>query len=114
MPSGNHWYQQMRGMLSVVVDAVCHGLASADVIGDVFDIRHGTGPRGNVHGADFETEPVARLELIGGRQDLDLIFDDLTGLDRLYGTARQLMERRAGLGAGRVKLPVGSLQPSAG
>ena len=33
----------MRGMLCVVVDAVRHGLASADVIGDVFDIRHGSG-----------------------------------------------------------------------
>ena len=100
-------------MLCIVVDAVRHGLASADVIGDVFDIRHGTGPRGNVHGGDFETKAVARLELIGGRHDLDLIFDDLTGLDRLDGTARQPMERFAGLGARRVNRPVGSLQPSA-
>jgi hypothetical protein len=34
----------MRGMLRVVVDGVRHGLASANVIGDVFNVGYGAGP----------------------------------------------------------------------
>src|SRR5258708_38338797 len=63
-----------------MVDTVRHGLASAHVIGDVFDVGHGAGAGGHVHGGDLETEPMTRLELIRGRQDLDLILEDLTGL----------------------------------
>src|ERR1700722_1656835 len=68
--SANHWEQQVRGVLSVMVDAVRHGLASAHVIRDVFDVGHGAGAGGDVHGGDLETEPMTRLEPIGGRQDL--------------------------------------------
>jgi hypothetical protein len=38
----------MREMLCVMVHAVRHGLASPDVIGDAFDIRHSAGACGNV------------------------------------------------------------------
>ena len=85
----------MRGTLGVAIDAMRHRLAAANVIGDVFDIRHGARPGRNVHGGDVETNPVTRLEVVGGREDLDVILDDLAGLDRLDRIARQLVERLA-------------------
>jgi hypothetical protein len=87
----------MRGLLRVVVDAVRHGLAPANVRGDVFNVGHGAGPRGHDHVGDFDTKPATRLELIGGRENVDLIFGDLTGPDRRGGTARELLERLAEL-----------------
>ena len=93
-------------MLRVVVDAVRHGLASANVIGDVFDVRHGAGAGGNVQRGDVDAKPVSRLELIGGRQDVDLLFDDLAGPGRRDGAARELVERLARLGARRIDRPV--------
>src|SRR5712672_1388400 len=44
--------QQMRRAFCVAIDSVGHGLAAADVIGDVLDIGHGAGAGRNVHGGD--------------------------------------------------------------
>ena len=78
----------MREMLRVVVDAVRHGLAPANVMGDVFNVGHGAGPRGHDHLGDFDTKPATRLELIGGREKVDLIL--VTSRGRTGAMARRV------------------------
>ena len=48
-----------------MIDTVCHSLATANVIWDVLDIRHGACPRSDVHGHDLQTNPVTGFELVG-------------------------------------------------
>src|SRR5579859_3259238 len=74
--------QEVRWPLRIVIELMGHGFAAADVIGDIFDIGHRPGAGGNIHRGDLDTDAMSGLELVGGRQDLDLIFHDLAGCYR--------------------------------
>src|ERR1700752_3077420 len=59
--AGNDWQQKMRGSVGVPIDAMCHGLAAADVVRDVFHVGHRTGSRRHIHARDLETDSMSRL-----------------------------------------------------
>ena len=106
--------RRCEGRVGVAIDLVRHRLAAADVIRDVFDVGHRTRSGRNIHAGDVETDAVTGLELVGRREDLDLVLDDLARTDRFDRIARQLVERRPRLGARFVERAVGGLQPAAG
>src|SRR5262249_3949020 len=109
----NDRQQEMRWMPGVVIDPVQHGLAAADVIRDVFDVRGAADPGRDVEAGDLDADVVTLLELVGGRHDLDGIFVDLTGNDGLAGRARERVPRPAGQRSRRIDGAMGRLEPAA-
>jgi hypothetical protein len=83
----------MRRPLRIAIDLVRHGPAAADVVRNVFDVRHRAGAGRNIHRGDVEADPVTRLELVGGRENLDFVLDDFSRLHSLDGIPRKLVER---------------------
>ena len=83
-------------MLGIVEDFVQHRLATADVIRDVLDVSGAADPGREIETRDLDADAMAALELVRGRQDLDRVFVDLAGLDRLLHLARKRMPRPAG------------------
>src|ERR1700744_3161491 len=94
---GNDRQQQMRRPFRVAIDLVSDRLAAADVVRDVLDIGHRPGTRRHIHGCDVEADPVTRLELVGGSEDLDLVLDHLARFERRNCVLRELVERLPGL-----------------
>src|ERR1700722_19387401 len=113
-PIRNYRQQQMRGMFGIPIDPVHYRFAAANVIGNVFDVRHRTCSARHIHAGDVETDAVTRLELISRRQDLDSVLDDLAWHHRLDCLARQLMVRRPWLGTLVIERTTGGFQPAAG
>ena len=73
----------MRRPFGVVIDFVQGRLAAADVVGHVFRVGCATDAGRHVGARDLEADAMAGLEQIAGRQNLDLVFLDLAGLDPL-------------------------------
>src|SRR5262245_64844598 len=66
-------------MPGIVIDAMQHRLAAADVIRDVLDIGGAADAGCHVEARDLDADAVVLLELVGGRHDLDGVFVDLAG-----------------------------------
>ena len=96
----------MGRSLCIAVDSVRHGLAAADVVRNVFDTGHRARAVRDVHRPDIKANPMPGLELVGGRENLDLIFDDFTRLNWGNRITRQLMKGLPWLGPLLVKLPI--------
>src|SRR5262245_43900251 len=75
-------------MPGVVIDAMQHRLAAADVIRDVLDIGGAADAGCHVEARDLDADAVVLLEPVGGRHDLDGVFVDLAGHDGLLCGAR--------------------------
>jgi hypothetical protein len=58
---------QMARMLLVVIDAVHHGLAAADMIRSIFDVMRAGEPARQIEAGDVEADAVTGLEQIAGR-----------------------------------------------
>src|SRR5882757_3996557 len=104
--------QQMRRAFCVAIDSVGHGLAAADVIGNVLDIGHGAGAGRNIHGSDVDADAMSRLELVCGGEHLYLVLDHFAWLHRRKRILCQLVERLPRLGTFLVECPVGRLEPA--
>ncbi len=102
----------MRWVGSVTMYFVSHRPAARNVIGLVLDIGHRSCSGGNIHAADIEAYSVSGLELIGRRQNVNLVLDDCSGLDRLDRLARELVERFPWFRPHWIERPIGSLQPA--
>src|SRR3954467_8995325 len=109
----DHRQQQVRGMRWVVIDPMQHGLAAADMIRDVFDVGGTADAGGDVEARDLDTDAVPALELVRGRHDLDGVFVDLAGCDRLACRARERMPGPSGQRPRRIDGAVGRLEPAA-
>jgi hypothetical protein len=70
----------VRWPLGIPIDLVGYGFAAADVVRNVLDIGHRSGACRNIHGCDIEADPVPRLELIRGGENLYLVLDDFSWL----------------------------------
>ena len=90
-----------------------HGLAAADVVRDVFDVGGAADAGGDVEAGDLDADAVPGLELVRGRHDLDGVFVDLAGYDRLARRARERMPRPAGQRPRRIDGAMGRLEPAA-
>src|SRR5262249_3548496 len=110
----NDRQQQVRGMPGIVIDAMQHRLAAADVIGDVLDIGGAADTGCHVETRDLDADAVLLLELVGGCHDLDGVFVDLARHDGLVCRARQWMPGPAGQRSFLIDRPVGGLEPAAG
>ena len=106
--------QQIGRVLLVVIDAMHHRLAAAQVIGRVFDVMRAGKAARQVEAGDVDADAVTGLEQVAGRQDLDRVLVDLAGLDRLPGFARQRMPRPPRLGAFGIDGAMRGLEPAAG
>ena len=60
----NDGQQQVRWPLGIPIDLVGHGLAAANVVGDILDIGHRSSADRYVHGCDVEADPVPGFELV--------------------------------------------------
>src|SRR6516225_2244797 len=109
----NDRQQEMRWMPGVVIDSVQHGLAAADVIGDVLDVGGAADAGRDVEAGDLDADAVTLLELVGGRHDLDSVFVDLAGDDGRARRARERMPRPPGQRSLRVDGAMGCLEPAA-
>src|SRR5882724_8575591 len=103
----------MRGMPGIPIDLVHDCFAAADVVGNVFDVSHRARSGRNVHARDVKTDAVTRLEPVCRGKYLDLIFDDLSRLDRLDCVAYELVEWRPRFGPFFIECAIGGLQPAA-
>src|SRR6476660_5484425 len=100
-------------MGGVVIDPMQHGLAAADMVRDVFDIRGAADAGGDVEARDLDTDAVPALELVRGCDDLDGVFVDLAGRDRLARRARERMPGPSGQGPFRIDGAMVVLEPAA-
>src|SRR5262245_32209927 len=111
---GNDRQQQVRGMPGIVIDAMQHRLAAADVIRNVLDIGGAAEAGCHVEARDLDADAVVLFEAVGGRHDLDGVFVDLAGHDGLVCRARERMPGPAGQRSFLIDRPVGGLEPAAG
>src|SRR3981189_1425261 len=101
--------QQMRWPVGVPIDLVGNGLAAAHVVGNVLDVGHRSGAGRDVQGCDVEADPVPRLELVRGGEDLYPILDYFFRLYRSDCIPRELVERLPGLRTLVVEHSIGRL-----
>src|SRR5262249_6475721 len=101
-------------MLRVVVDLVQHGLAAADVVGDVFHVGGAAHAGPDVEARDLDADAMSRLEPVRGRHDLDRVLVDLSGHYRLLRRACERMPWAPRERARGIERPMRGLEPAAG
>src|SRR3981189_1737403 len=97
----------MRWVGSVAIYFGSHSPAARNVIRLVLAIGHRAGSGRNIHAADVEAYSVSGLELVGGRQNVDLVLDDCSGLDRLDRIRRESGERFPWFRSHWIERPIG-------
>ena len=103
---GNDRQQKVRRPLGIVIDLMRDRLAATDVVRNVLHVGHRSCSRRDIHACDLETDAMASLEQVGGRQDLDPVFVGLTRSHWHDRGSRQLVKGSARFGSLFVNRPI--------
>src|SRR4029078_11559307 len=77
--SRNDRQQQMRRMSCIVIDAMHHRTAGADVIGNIFDIGGAENAGRQIEAGDFDTDAMAPAEEGSHEENSERILCDIAG-----------------------------------